>query len=307
MPQDGNLFDNSGTVFSMNTTPFGQGGTSILPAPDPGSTGTTTAPTSLLPPDSTTQQYQYSPQSPQAVLAAQGAPAAAPTAGVPAAPTAGAVQQFGGGSSDAGGNILGMLGAAGGMGLSALQGGAEQSQLNQLQNAASSAGQMAQASAAPLISGVLPPGAQQAIQNFQRNATAQQTSAYARMGMAGSTGEFDAKQAINQQVAAMQFSMEMSMFQEAAKFSEIQGQELNALLQAQRAKDQAFSNALSNFTNALGKSGLFGNQNTASSGAGDTALTQDLSSGGGLSAEADAATSGDIFSGITDASLATIM
>jgi hypothetical protein len=141
------------------------------------------------------------------------------------------------------------------------QQGGTQGQINQLNNAAASAGSLARASAAPLMSGVLPPGAQNALTTARQNMRAGTESAYARMGMAGSTGEADALDAINQNIAAQQFSMEDQMFGQAAGFAQVQGTDLNSAITAQQAQDTAFSNALSNFVKSI--TGSTGGQQTA--------------------------------------------
>lgn len=162
-------------------------------------------------------------------------------------------------TAPSGGNIGGLLGtlaAGGGLAYSMLRPDVEQQQLGQLQGAATGAGTTATALQAPLMSGTLPAGAQQAINASQAAQTAKIRSSYSSMGMAGSTGEADALNAVQQNIAAQKFSIETNMMEQASKFAQLQSADLEALLKDQMQKDQNFGNALSNFTNALSKTSL---------------------------------------------------
>jgi hypothetical protein len=152
-------------------------------------------------------------------------------------------------------NPVSALGVAGGAGMLGYEmfgpPGAEQQDINQLQTATTGAGTMATALEAPLFSGTLPPGAQAALTTAQQNQTAQERSSYAKMGMAGSTGEADALRSVNQNIAAMKFNMETQMMDQASKYAGLQSSDLQNLLKDQMQYDQNFSNALSKFVSAL--------------------------------------------------------
>jgi hypothetical protein len=123
--------------------------------------------------------------------------------------------------------------------------------MKQLGNQASSAASTATMLQAPLTSGVLPPGAEAAVKNYQTGATAAETSAYAKAGMGASTGLADAKQAINEQAQAMRFGIANNLFQQASGYAKMASSDYAQLLQFQMQQDQDFSNALSKFVSAL--------------------------------------------------------
>ena len=101
--------------------------------------------------------------------------------------------------------------------------------------------------------------------------------------------------------------VEQSMFKEAGQFAQIQGQDLQALLTAEQQQNQSFANSLAALTGALtkfgGTAGGTGQSLFGSGGSGAVAA----SSATGLSTEADAATSGDSFSGISGDALDAAM
>lgn len=131
------------------------------------------------------------------------------------------------------------------------KGSAEQQDLNQLQAAATSANTAARAAEAPLLSGVLPPGAQSAFRQSKANQEAAVKSAYISMGMPGGTGQAEAEQAIDMNVAAQQLAMENSLFGEAAGFVGVASQDYQNIIADQQAKDQQFNAALGGFVAAL--------------------------------------------------------
>ena len=144
--------------------------------------------------------------------------------------------------------------AGGGMLLNQMFGSssdAETATMNNIRQQATGAASTATMLQAPLTSGVLPPGAQAAVNQFKSGARASEISAYAKAGMSGSTGEADAMQAINQQASAMQFSIADNLFKQAAGYSGMASDDYNNLLKDQMQQDQDFSNALSRFVSAL--------------------------------------------------------
>lgn len=166
-------------------------------------------------------------------------------------------------------NPLQAITAAGGAGMLGYEmfgpPGAQQQDINQLSQAAAGAGSMSTMLSAPVTSGVLPPGAQQALKTSEQAQEAQQHSSYAKMGMAGSTGEADAISAVKQRTAAMQWSIEDSMLKQAAQYAGLQSTDLQALITAQRTKDQDFANALGKFVQGL--AGAFGGSGGGGGGA----------------------------------------
>jgi hypothetical protein len=144
--------------------------------------------------------------------------------------------------------------AGGGMLLSQMfgsQNDAEAATMKNIQQQATGAATTATMLQAPLTSGVLPPGAQAAVNQFKSGARASEISAYAKAGMSGSTGEADALQSVNQQAAAMQFNIADNLFKQAAGYAGLASTDYNDLLKDQMQQDQDFSNALSRFVSAL--------------------------------------------------------
>lgn len=193
------------------------------------------------------------------------APAAAPAAtATPAAAATGTGSGIGGWLSGTAGNIgnwisnnpmtaIGAL-AGGGMLVNQLFGSssdAEAQTMKQLGNQAASAQSTATMLQAPLTSGVLPPGAQAAVNQFQQGARASEISSYAKVGMSGSTGEADALQAVNQRTQAMKFGIANELFGQAKDYAGMASQDYANLLKFQMQQDQDFSNALSKFVSAL--------------------------------------------------------
>jgi hypothetical protein len=186
---------------------------------------------------------------------ALGTPAATPA---PASGGGGVLGDIGSWVTQNPGNALTVLAGGGMLASEAFGTNPEQANMNLLQQSATSAGSMATALQAPLFSGVLPPGAQAALNQSKQNQIANIRSSYAKMGMSGSTGEADAINTANQASAAQQFNMAESLFSQAAGYAKLQSQDYLALLEEQRAQDQDFSNALSRFVSALAGGGTSG-------------------------------------------------
>ena len=144
--------------------------------------------------------------------------------------------------------------AGGGMLLSEMFGSghdAESQTMKQLGQQAASAQSTATMLQAPLTSGVLPPGAQAAVNAAQQSGRTAAISSYAKMGMSGSTGEADAIQASNQAAQAMKFGIAQQLFTQASGYAKLASDDYAGLLKAQMEQDQDFSNALSKFVSAL--------------------------------------------------------
>jgi hypothetical protein len=144
--------------------------------------------------------------------------------------------------------------AGGGMLLNQMFGSssdAEAQTMKQIGQQAASAQSTATMLQAPLTSGVLPPGAQSAVNLAEQQGKAAEVSAYAKAGMGASTGLADAEQANAQRAQAMKFSIANNLFSQAAQYSKMASTDYATLLQAQMQQDQDFSNALSKFVSAL--------------------------------------------------------
>jgi hypothetical protein len=128
---------------------------------------------------------------------------------------------------------------------------AEDATMAQLQAQAESAASTATQLQAPLRSGVLPPGAQASLDLAKANAEASSRSAYAAMGMGDSTGQADAFQAIAENIAAQKVGIEDLLFSQAGPYAELASTDYNNILNQQRAQDQQFTGALTNFVAAL--------------------------------------------------------
>ena len=111
------------------------------------------------------------------------------------------------------------------------------------------------AQAASLRSGILPPGAQNAVRSAVEANIANIRATYAKMGMQGSTMEAQAIQgayqdSANQATAMVQNFMKMGMDESAAS-----AQMLATLMNINMQQDQALSQGIANFAGALGKYG----------------------------------------------------
>jgi hypothetical protein len=110
--------------------------------------------------------------------------------------------------------------------------------------------------------------------------------------MAGSTGEADAINAVNANIAAQQYGIAMNMFSQAAGYAKLQSADLMGLLDEQRAQDQDFSNALSRFVSALSGGG------TATPGAGGGGGGGGAAATAGQTASQTSSPIGSLFSSI---------
>ena len=128
---------------------------------------------------------------------------------------------------------------------------AETADMTALQQQAAGAASTATMLQAPLTSGVLPPGAQSSLDVAQRNAQASARSAYASLGMSGSTGEADDFAAIAQNIAAQKVGIEDLLFSQAGPYAQLASTDYNNILNQQRAQDTQFTGALTNFVAAL--------------------------------------------------------
>jgi len=130
-----------------------------------------------------------------------------------------------------------------------------QKQMNQqiqpLQQALTSTQGLQTAATAPLLSGTLPAGAQQALDTARNRGKAAVRGAYAKAGMSGSTAERQAEAAVDEDIAAQQVGIEQQLFSQAGQYAGLAAQEANQLVARQMQQDQAYSQALARFVSGL--------------------------------------------------------
>jgi len=210
------------------------------------------------------------PASPAAAAASAanpaGAAAASPAAAAPAAAAAG------GGGGLLGGNLglTGVLGAGALAQLLAKQGGIpQQGNLDALagtaQSTAAADRQLQKTLTDPLVTGNLPPDAQQAVNNALNDAIATTKARYAQLGLSGSTMEQDAINAVKNQTTALTFQIAQQMAntglqagQQGLNALGLQDQIFNQLMNAQIAQDTALQNAIAQFASAAALSTAIG-------------------------------------------------
>jgi hypothetical protein len=107
----------------------------------------------------------------------------------------------------------------------------------------------------PLNTGILPPGAQQEVNASTNAAIAQTKSAYGDLGLTGSTMEADKISQIKQNAAAQQFDIANKLLQQGGQYSQIAGNDYNAVLNAQMQRDEQYRNALYGFARSLAGAG----------------------------------------------------
>lgn len=128
-------------------------------------------------------------------------------------------------------------------------------ELRPLQTAATGAGGMATALAAPSMTGVLPVGAQQALDNQRRKRYAVIEAQNRATGMSGSTQEMEQKQQAEADIATQQFGIEQDLLKGAYNYSALQSTDLTNILREQQAQDQNYAAALTNFVRGLASLG----------------------------------------------------
>jgi hypothetical protein len=117
-------------------------------------------------------------------------------------------------------------------------------------NATQAAGQSA-ALEAPLQTGILPPGAQQAVSAATASSKAAAKSNFASLGLSGSTMEAQQMQAIDRNAAAQTFQIADSLLSKGIDLSKLSAQDLTQLLDEQLKQDQQFTGALTQFAGGL--------------------------------------------------------
>jgi hypothetical protein len=117
-------------------------------------------------------------------------------------------------------------------------------------NATQAAGQSA-ALEAPLQTGILPPGAQQAVSAATASSKAAAKSNFASLGLSGSTMEAQQMQAIDRNAAAQTFQIADSLLSKGIDLSKLSAEDLTTLLNEQLKQDQQFTGALTQFAGGL--------------------------------------------------------
>lgn len=158
----------------------------------------------------------------------------------------------------------------------------------------------------PLVTGVLPPGAQASVDLAKRKADADIKSRYGNLGLSGSTMEADQLALNEQNVAAMQFKIEQEMANTGLRAGDqaiadlkLQNDIYSTLMKAQMEQDKGLASAIGGFATAAGKAfGLGGGGGKGAAAGGD------LISGGEAVAGAD--TAGEAMAGadLGDAAMA---
>src|SRR5271166_1869553 len=178
-----------------------------------------------------------------------------PSGGTPAVPSypggAADVPQPGGGVSDFLSKHWPALASAGILGYQGLTANKPLPQETALQaNATQAAGQAA-ALEAPLQTGILPPGAQQAVNAATSSQKAGIKSTYANLGLSGSTMEAQAIGAVDRNAAAQTFQIADSLLAKGIDLSKLSAADLTTLIDEQLRQDAAFTGALSSFAGGL--------------------------------------------------------
>lgn len=254
--------DGGGSGATGGTQPLGGGGGGGGQPGDPGMSTAATPYTGDLPGygpiTGNVDPSAWAPTTAQRMTASTeaGQLYAATPEGAGAAVPGGSTGGWGSGIMDFLGNPspLQLAGAGiGGVGLltSAMQGNKYAGLENQLQQQATGASTMTTALQSPLFTGILPPGAQQNLNQQKQDAAAAIRSGYARAGMAGSTSEAQAIAAENARIDNSKLQIEQQMFNDAAGYAKLAPADLQQLYTIQNQQDQNFQRALASFTAAL--------------------------------------------------------
>ena len=142
------------------------------------------------------------------------------------------------------------LGALG-LGYDALHGSQMPKGYNQFAAGAQQLGQQGQQLMAASTGGPLPPAATSLLNQQEQASQAASRSAYAGMGLTGSTMESQALAQVAQQRQATAFQMTRSMFDDGLKMIGMSQKDLSQIMQMSVAEDAAFGKAFGNFAAAL--------------------------------------------------------
>ncbi len=151
-----------------------------------------------------------------------------------------------------------MLASAGILGYEALNKNQNLPQENQLQAHATNTAGQAAALEAPLQTGILPPGAKQAVDASTAAQKGQIATTYANLGLTGSTMEAQAKGAVDRNAAAQTFQIADKLVSQGIDLSKMSAQDLQFLIDEQLKQDSAFTGALSTFAGGMAGARLAG-------------------------------------------------
>lgn len=164
-------------------------------------------------------------------------------------------------------NPASLLGVAG-LGATLLRGpGGPTGAEKQLQQQAGEAQTIGQTLQAYQISGTLPPGLQQMVDQQFHEAAAGVTSEFSKLGLGNSTMLADKLNQLKTQKAGEIAQFADNLAKQGIDWTKLSANEFQSLMQAQQVRETNFQNALSNFAMGLAGGGLRG---TATSGAATT-------------------------------------
>jgi hypothetical protein len=157
----------------------------------------------------------------------------------------------GGGVSSFISNHWPMLASAGILGFEGLTKNQSYPAETQLQNNATTASGQAQSLMNPIQTGILPPGAQQAVDASTAANKAGVASTYGKLGLAGSTMQDQANQAVNRNTAAQTYQIASDLLSKGIDLSKLSAADLTTLLESQMKEDAQFQGALTSFAGGL--------------------------------------------------------
>jgi hypothetical protein len=157
----------------------------------------------------------------------------------------------GGGISSFISNHWPMLASAGILGFEGLTKNQSYPAETQLQNNATTASGQAQSLMNPIQTGILPPGAQQAVDASTAANKAGVASTYGNLGLAGSTMEQQANQGVTRNAAAQTYQIASDLLSKGIDLSRLSAADLTNLLESQMKEDAQFQGALTSFAGGL--------------------------------------------------------
>jgi hypothetical protein len=144
-----------------------------------------------------------------------------------------------------------MLASAGILGFEGLTKNQSYPAEQQLQGQATATAGQAQTLMNPIQTGVLPPGAQQAVDASTAANKAGVASTFGNLGLAGSTMEQQANQSVNRNAAAQTYQIASDLLSKGIDLSKLSAADLTTLLNAQMKEDSQFNSALTTFAGGL--------------------------------------------------------
>jgi hypothetical protein len=189
-------------------------------------------------------------------------PGAAPAAtAADAAPVTGPQDFSGGGAGGVSGAINNLFGhlvdnpaillGGGILGAEALMGNKPVPAQQQVQKAAGEQASVGRTLESYSLSGTLPSGLQEIVNQNTNAGVAAVKSRYAELGLSGSTMEAQAIQQIHEAAAGQTAQIANQLLSQGAQFTSMSNQELSQLLQTQLAQETGLQTAIANFAGAL--------------------------------------------------------